>query len=272
MQQDLAVNDYRTILKEELAARCRQNPRYSLRAFARDLKLAPSRLSEVLSGKQGLSRDVAARVAGVLGYGPGETERFCDLVESVHARSRQDRETAKIRLGKHEQPAAAYQLQVDAFKAIADWYHFAILELLNVAGFRSDAKWIGKKLGLSEFEVQLALDRLVRLGLIVWHGSKLKATHDQGSVPDDIPSESIKKFHSQILLKAKDALYMQGVDDREFGAEILAVDKSRLPEAKKAIRDFQHKFCKKMTELADDGVRDSLYCLSVQFFDLGEKG
>jgi uncharacterized protein (TIGR02147 family) len=270
MRQELtATSDYRMILREELAARCRQNPRYSLRAFARDLKLAPSRLSEILNGKQGMSREVAHRVAITLGYAVSEADRFCDLVEAMHARSRVGRETAKVRLKKHELPSEKFQLQLDAFKAIADWYHFGILELTNVTGFKSDAKWIGKKLGISEFEAQLAIERLARLGLVQWKGDKLRLTHEQGHVPDDIPSDSIKKFHSQILLKAKDALYMQSVEEREFGSEILSIDRSMLPEAKKAIREFSHKFCKKMGEAE---TKDGLYCLAVQFFDLGEKG
>src|SRR5690606_35734224 len=111
MQIDAQATDYKYILKEELASRCRQNPRYSLRAFARDLKLAPSRLSEILSGKQGLSRAAAEKVAKALGYGPGETERFCDLVESVHARSRRNRESAKVRLTKHATPSPEHLLQ-----------------------------------------------------------------------------------------------------------------------------------------------------------------
>lgn len=269
MQQELQASDYKTILKEELAARCRQNPRYSLRAFARDLKLAPSRLSEILSGKQGLSRDAAIRVAKALGYGANETERFCDLVESLHARSRKDRETARIRLKKHVVPTETYLLQVDAFKAISDWYHFAILELTYVDGFKSDAKWIARTLGISEFEVQLALERLVRLELLTWKGTKLHLNHSFVFVPEDVPSASKTSFHSQILMKAREALHLQAVEEREFGSEIIAIDRSQLGEAKKAIRDFKHKFCNTMGEAA---VKDALYCLSVSFFDLGERG
>lgn len=269
MQQELTSNDYKTILKEELAARCRQNPRYSLRAFARDLKLAPSRLSEILNGKQGLSRAAATKVANALGYGPGETERFCDLVESVHARSKRDRETAKVRLKKHVMPSEVYQLQLDAFKAISDWYHFGILELTEIEGFKADSKWIAKRLGISEFEVQLALDRLSRLGLVTLKDETLAVTYETGNVPDDIPSDCKNKFHSQILEKARDALWMQSVDEREVGSVILAIDKDMLPDAKKAIRDFQHKFCKKMTSEAE--AKDGLYCLSMQFFELGER-
>lgn len=268
--QELAVSDYKAILKDELATRCRQNPRYSLRAFARDLKLAPSRLSEILNGKQGLSRPAAERVAAAMGYGPAETERFCDLVASVHARSRRDRETAKVRLKKHATPSKVNQLHLDAFKAISDWYHFAILELTNVDGFKSDPRWIAKYLGISEFEVQVAVDRLLRLGLIEMDRGHIRPTNDHDNVPDDIPADSKRNFHSQILRRAIEAYVIQSPDEREFGAEVITIDKRQLAEAKKALRDFQHRFCRKME--GDAVKKDGLYCLSLQFFDLGHRG
>ncbi len=55
--------NYRDYLRRELEQRVQQDPRYSLNRFARDLDLAPSRLSEVLSGKQGLSRAIAERIS-----------------------------------------------------------------------------------------------------------------------------------------------------------------------------------------------------------------
>jgi len=269
MQPDVSNSDYKTILKEELASRCRQNPRYSLRAFARDLKLSPTRLSEILSGKQGLSRPAAEKVAKALGYGATESIRFCDLVESVHARSRQGREEARVRLKQHTPPPAGYQLQLDAFKAIADWYHFGILEMTSLKEFKSDPKWIGKRLGISEFEVQLALDRLSRLGLIARKRDKIVVTHPEGDVFSEVPSESVRKFHEQIMEKAKEALFVKPVEELKFQSDILAIDKRRIAEAKQAINDFKHRFCKRMGESES---KDGLYCLAVQFFELGDRG
>jgi uncharacterized protein (TIGR02147 family) len=269
MQQDLPQSDYKVILKEELAQRCRTNPRYSLRAFARDLKLAPSRLSEILSGKQGLSRPAAERIARALGYPPGEIERFCDLVEAMHARSKKNRDSAKLRLKKLEMPSEAVHVQHDTFRVIGDWYHFAILELTNCDDFRSDAKWIARRLGISEFEVQLALDRLTRLNLISLKGGKIQVNYSQGLHYSDAPSETVHAFYNQLMSKAREALVMRSHLEREFGADIIAIDKSRLPELRKAVQEIRNKFCK---TVEDGGAKDGLYCFSVQFFELGEKG
>ena len=265
MINEINTTDYRLILKEELATRCRQNARYSLRAFARDLSLAPSRLSEVLNGKQGLSRKAAIAIAEALGYVGSEKDRFCDLVEAAHARSKKDREAARIRLRKYTHDSEMAQLKVDYFRAISDWYHLGILELLQFNDFSDDPKWIAKQLGISEIEVRLAVDRLERLELVKRETGKLVPAQGHGKIPSDIPSDGIKKFHTQILEKAKRALYTQSVEQREYGTVVFAVDKTKLKEAKQEIRDFQHKFCKQMGE---GSKKDGLYALSFQFFDL----
>src|SRR5690606_17229130 len=113
------------------------------------------------------------------------------------------------------------RLKIDTFRAIADWYHLAILELIPLESFENSPKWIARNLGISEIEVQLAVDRLIRLGLVRMEDGELILQQGDGFIPGDVPSESIKKFHSQILRRAEKALYLQSIDKREYGTYIL---------------------------------------------------
>ena len=90
--------DYRVQLQQEFDRRRKGNPYYSLRAFARDLAIAPSRLSEIFNHKQGLSRKVALRIADTLGFIGESRELFLDSVTSQHARSKSERQMAFMRL------------------------------------------------------------------------------------------------------------------------------------------------------------------------------
>jgi hypothetical protein len=54
-------------LKEELELRRKKNPRYSLRAMARDLGVSPSCLSRTLNGKTKMNSEREERIAGLLG-------------------------------------------------------------------------------------------------------------------------------------------------------------------------------------------------------------
>jgi len=98
-------SDYREILTREFLKRNRANPRYSQHAFARLIGLGPSRLSEILSGKDGLSHARARSVAEKLRPGPEEARLFVDLAEARHARSRLAREAARARLAGLGDPA-----------------------------------------------------------------------------------------------------------------------------------------------------------------------
>jgi hypothetical protein len=68
------TGSYRDLLKRELESRCGRNPRYSLRAFAKDLGLSAPRLSHVLNGRFGLSRAAAEAIADKLGLVGVEAE------------------------------------------------------------------------------------------------------------------------------------------------------------------------------------------------------
>jgi hypothetical protein len=75
-----ASGDYRAELTSELDRRKAKNPRYSLRAFARDLGMTPAALSNVLSGRRNLSVDASIEIAEKLGYSPENVRKFAKAV------------------------------------------------------------------------------------------------------------------------------------------------------------------------------------------------
>ncbi len=70
------IADFRGMLRAELGRRQVKNPAYSMRAFARDLGLSASGLSEVLSGKHSLSLRRAVIVSQRLGLSGHESDDF----------------------------------------------------------------------------------------------------------------------------------------------------------------------------------------------------
>jgi plasmid maintenance system antidote protein VapI len=81
----------RVILQQTLFTKQQKNKRYSLRAFARDLKISPSFLSEVLNGKYGISKQLAAQIADRLGFNSEEVQHFCSLADLEVTDSRSKR-------------------------------------------------------------------------------------------------------------------------------------------------------------------------------------
>src|SRR4051812_8640701 len=73
-----ASNTIRETLANELLSRQLRNERYSLRAFARSLGLSPSKLSDIMKGKQGLSLATAREIVTKLDLSVDEARAFCD--------------------------------------------------------------------------------------------------------------------------------------------------------------------------------------------------
>jgi uncharacterized protein (TIGR02147 family) len=268
------TQDYREILKQRLEERCRANARYSLRAFARDLKIAPSRLSEILRGKQGLSKEYSQQIAQRMGMSDAEQKLFTSMVVLTDARSKKERDVAKTLLSTLENAEQKLNLvREDTFRIIEDWYHYAILELTSTDGFKSSPLWISKRLGISLYEAESAIERLKRVGLLEEVKGVLTMTHKAVITTDDIPSESIRTFNKQILAKASEAISAQTVEEREIGSLTIAIDERDLPEFKDMIRKFRRKV--NQTAMAKGAAKGSklkhVYCLAVQFFRLTTK-
>ena len=260
----VGYQDYRAYLRDVLTARLRDNARYSLRAFARDLKLPPGRLSEVLNRKKGLSLGAAASISQRLSLSEEEANYFCDLVQIADSRSDSARQIAQQRLERFKGDTEYHELEADVFKVIADWYHFAILELSLVEGFKSDATWIGRKLGISSIEARSAIERLLRLGLFEKSGSRLKKSGAGLTTTNGIPSTAIRQFNRQILAKAAQAIEEQSVDERDFSTITMPINSKKLGEAKKKISAFR----RELSEYLEEGKADQVYTLAIQLFRL----
>ena len=251
---------YRTFLRAELSRRVRNNNRYSLRSFAQHLGMSPGGLSEILNGHRNLTLKAAHKVAKLLNFSPIEVEHFIELVLQEEQSSVPGEKYSSSQLKKTE-------LSLELFSLISDWYAFAILNLIECDNFRSNERWIAKRLGISKFEVEVALNRLERLELIQRHRGKIGATKDYVISPDGIPSEAIRNHHREILKKAAIALDLQGVNEREVSGIGFALDPKYVPEIKKRINDFYDSLIRKYSK---SGKRSEVYQCEIAFFRLTE--
>ena len=70
--------------------RRQRNPKYSLRAFARDLSVSVQTLSQILKGHLGLSLSNAQSFAEKLNFSEADKRVFLALVQAKHGRTRAD--------------------------------------------------------------------------------------------------------------------------------------------------------------------------------------
>jgi uncharacterized protein (TIGR02147 family) len=257
--------DYRAILRQRFADRQERNPAYSLRAYARDLGVSASRLSEILSGRHEMSPKTALDVASRLGMTDDEQAFFVDLVTSTSARTGTARAQATARLARRRAESVGEQLSMEHFALIAEWHHFAILELTKVKGFRASTATIASALGLPKDDVKRAVSRLCRLGFLGRDGRRLVVRKPSTRTQPAAPSDAVRAFHRQILERATLALEFQTMGERHNGGVVMAFDQERFPEARERLRRFRQEFAAEFT--AKRGATH-VYALSAHFFAL----
>lgn len=253
-------------LKLELENRLKRRPHYSLRAFARDLEMSPAALNDFMKGKAGLSLERALFVSKKLSLTSEHADHFVDLVASKHARTKADRATAEIR-AKNRIRSQTSELSLDLFKSVADWQHFAILELVDLDPKFHSVKALSKTLNLSVPKTKTSIERLVRIELLDVSEDLWKTTSPKTYIGKQTPSEAIQTAHKQFLEKAADALNEQDIAAREFQTGLFTIRADDIPALKEELQLQFRKTIQKFTQKPD---KDALYCLGQQFFRLDQ--
>ncbi len=260
-------NDPIEYVRREFDLRRDRRPEYSLRAFARDLNLSPSTMSEILNGKVGISPQSGRALAKKLRLASPHDEHFYDLVSAKYSRNKTSRQEAQIRARARSRSSES-QISLDQFQLISDWHHFAILELADLSPKYHSAKSLVQALSLDLKTIDDCLQRLQRLQLLDMNRlpwSTATSVSDVGG--DQIPSSAIRKYHQQLLKKALLALEEQSVDEREFQSSLFCIDSKDLPKIKEDIDRARTGIVKKYNHRTS---KNAVYHLGLQFFRIHE--
>ncbi len=233
------------LLRQALLERTEKNPAFSMRAFARATGISHTVLSLVLSGKRPLSKKAAMKLADYLELNPEDRLRVMNKFSKA-------------------KPVEFSSLSLDAFSVIADWYHYAILSLLDLPDTKLESRSVAKHLGITVLEAKLAIERLQRLDLI-YQTSEGRWTAQGRSLKVDntISTPATRKFNKQLLEKAAESIDRDDISRRSMTAVSLAIDPSQVDYAKERIRAFRREL---MSELESRGEPSSVYFLTIQLF------
>ncbi len=258
---------YRDLLKKEFVDRKNRNTHYSLRAFARDLDLSASRLSEVFSGDSHISLDSAKKITDRLGYSKYESTFFCDLVEMSSSRNELSRKAAELRI-KNRKNIENYQLSKEFFSIIAEWHHFAILELSTFDEFQDNPQWIAEKLNISAAQAKVSLEKLSRLGLMIRNDKDVLVAKDEFTFsPDGVSSRALRYAHDQLIRLGLLSLQNDPLEVRDFSNILIGFSEDQMEKARELIKDFRVQF---QEQLPRSQKQKRVYSLAIQLFPLSK--
>jgi len=257
---------YQDFLNREFERRKTRNPRFSLRAFARNLELAPATLSQVLSGKRLPTRLMCERILAKLSPADQDRKRFTDSVASArHLRDFGQTSPALERIRELTTPT--HWLSDEKYLVISDWYHYAILEAVHLDEFQPEPSWIARKFGISMKEARAAIARLFALGLLEIQGDRWVKTHARLSFSKEHSKvKAARARHKQIYAKAIEAMEKHSPEARSHLTFTLAIDSKKVPEARKMTQTF----LEDLAGFLESGKRDEVYEICLAIFPLQE--
>jgi transcriptional regulator with XRE-family HTH domain len=208
------------ILEREYNRRLGLNPRFSKRAFAKQLGIAPSFLSHLFNGHRRLTPQVAQKLAASLELSASDREGLLKEALGVATDS--------------AQPSGEGFAEVspDAFESIANWWTVAVLEYLDTLGSDHSLENLSRLAGLPKAAMESALRSLEAAGLIE-RDPRRRACYRKREkaikVGSRIPNDALKRFHGQLMDKAKDAVFFLRPEERVLGSLTIAFDPDDLP-------------------------------------------
>lgn len=244
------------ILSAEYTIRCRRNPRYSLRAFAKSLGLSHTILSLVFSGKRKLSKGSAIKIANALSL---------DVDFWIQQYDRNN-------LGYSGLNYNFALMELEKIEMIADWIPYAILSLLEIDTEDYQdlvaPKSLAKRLGINETQAKLYFNKLVELNLIQQDQTgRWRQTGNSIKVENKVSTEYTRKFHKQLLTKALDSLENDPIEVRDFSSMTFAIDPQYMAYAQERIRRFRREL---VSELEAKGKPQVVYNLAVQIYPVSK--
>jgi len=235
------ANDFRLFLQQELGRRCTRNPQYSLRAFAKFLAVDHATLSQWLRGRRRLTTKAIERLGGRLKLSAKSIAAYVANERLLGGRDEAEPRRREVQ-----------QLASDTANLIADWYHYAILELVRLREFKADSRWIGRVLGISVDEVNVALQRLLRLGLLEMtdSGRWRDKSGDTTASIDEFTTVAIQRLFEQSRRLSLAALTAAPPELREHSSMTLAMAVARVPAVIEALARFREELLDRCLRIA----------------------
>ncbi|MCX6125358.1 MAG: DUF4423 domain-containing protein [Proteobacteria bacterium] len=256
-----ALNTWIQVLKE-------RDNKFSLRWLAKRVGLkSHTFILRVSQGEKPPNDSLVAKLAEFMQLTVDEEIYLHALAGLARARKMQERDFFSEKIHSIRRTSRDKLMDLSEFDSISSWYHLALLEVLALKDFRSDSEWIQQRLiaSVTTSQIEEGLSRLKVLGLIEEQDGKLVRTGaNDFNTPHNVPSMAIRRFHAQMMDRAKESLDLVSVEQRCFLSRTITFNQSKVGEVAQMMLEFRNRF----QNLFQKETGNSVYHLSLQFFPL----
>ncbi len=259
-------SDYRLFLRLWLRAQPKAG-RGLLRAWSQTLRVHPTLLSQILSGKRQLNLDFAEQIGEQLSLGDAELDYFFELVlldqagtarlkkrierKIAEAQNRAKRIAERVKI-KHELSEA------DRAEFYCSWHYSGIRNLSAITG-KQNPESISRHLGLPRETVMAIINFLLQSGLCVEKDGHLEPGPQRTYIPPHSPL--VQKHHQNWRLHGFSKMILRREDDLFFTFPISLSEKDA-----DRIRKMLPAWVEEVNGIVGPSPSETVRCLNIDFF------
>lgn len=261
-------SDYRVFLKDYYEFCKKSDPQFTYRHIAENVGFkSAGHFTQILKGSINLSMTMAGNFAEFLRLGKKEAEYFELLVRFNQAKTHAEKRRCFERILRFKD-LMIETVGHDQYKYFDKWYYVAVREVLAYYPFKGNFAELGKKLkpSISAIEAQLAIDLLVKLGLVA-RGNDGAYRKTAAALSAEAVGKSVAITNQALdtMRLAGEAIDRFPKDRRNISGVAFSVSRQTFETMQNEVRNFR----KKILDLAQaDLCPDGVYQFNVQLFPL----
>lgn len=261
----LNYTNYRQFLQDYYEWRKGQDAKFSLRAFAERAKFSShGHLKYILDGRRNLSKKTMLKLAKAVDLSGPQEDYFEKLVFFNQADTLEEKNHYYEKLLTYGKFKKLDEAQLSLFD---EWWHTVIREMVALKDFRNSAEWIGNQLHpkVAAKDADASLKMLLERGLLAKTANGYRQTEKSITTDDEIRSIVVKRFHTNMMGLALQALNQLPAERRDISGVTFPIKKADFPKLKKHIQFMR----KELRSFAADGQNgDGIVQVNIQLFPL----
>ncbi len=239
---EIQSKKFKDFLQEQYLQRLNRNSAYSIRAFAKNLQISDSALSQMIRGKPKITNRTIEKLGLTLGLELNQIKQFCE---------------------NENQSFSFSPLKQDQFEGCTTWMYDAILEMTRLNDIELTPKKVAELLDINIYEAKAMIELLMRTGqLSIDDDGKWVdvAGNTTSSLDANYEHESLKRYQLSILKAVEESIKNTHIEFKDHSSLLIAAEQKQIPLIKEKIQKFKQE----IAELVDSNkTNDSIYTLQI---------
>lgn len=269
--------NYREFLREYYEYR-RAQTRDSLRPYsyatfaaAADIK-SPNYLKLIIEGQRNLSRPMAKKFARAMGLSKEESDEFTALVDYTQAaepleRNRNLKALSDLRVRRQLKSG---EINAEAWEKVPGWVTWVLYALTDQQNVTFDPETLHALMrGKARLEeIRRSLDRLLASGELIRDSQTLEVRKGRELMngSESVPVALVRKLQAELIYLGLESLFHDLPQDREFGAQTMALTEDEFEVLKFELRQFRKRWAKDVGVARKVSKGHRVFQLNIQLF------